>query len=140
MSNDSDPVPNKSIAAQCETNTAPANNKNKTIVRKNNLVMEVTWCTTSNLGLVWVTGNVWLCTSWVISLSICNKANDKDARAEDFKCLSQIHRCIREVRKQQINRVYYCFPIFISYITTVKEYYVKIQNLDKEIIFINMEV
>ncbi|KAK9717332.1 Enhancer of polycomb-like [Popillia japonica] len=42
MSNDSDPVPNKSIAAQCETNTAPANNKNKTIVRKNNLVMEVT--------------------------------------------------------------------------------------------------
>ncbi|KAI4467760.1 enhancer of polycomb [Holotrichia oblita] len=40
MSNDSDAVPNKSIAAQCETNTAPTNNKNKTIVRKNNLVME----------------------------------------------------------------------------------------------------
>nr|XP_022909693.1 enhancer of polycomb homolog 1 [Onthophagus taurus] len=43
ISNDADSVPTKVVAAQCETNSTPANNnKNKTIVRKNNLAMEVT--------------------------------------------------------------------------------------------------
>lgn len=43
LSNDTEKVPSKVVNSQCtEGNGASPNNKNKTIVRKNNIVMEVT--------------------------------------------------------------------------------------------------
>lgn len=58
LSNDTEKVPNKVVNSHStEGNGTSPNNKNKTIVRKNNIVMEVTWCICIGLGTRVYTGN-----------------------------------------------------------------------------------